>query len=272
MKIEEWPINELIPYEHNPRMIPAAAIEKVAASIREFGWRQPIVVDEQRIIIIGHTRLLAAHKLGLATVPVHVAMNLKPEQTKKLRLMDNRSHQESDWNVELLAVEMLELHKLDLGLGLTGFEPYEIDHLLGLTLDVTDETANAAPSLPIDPVSVAGDLWECGPHHVLCGDATSPTDVYRLIDGKAPPLMVCDPPYGVQLDPKWREEAGLARQRQRGTIMNDDRLDWTAAYRLFSGDVIYLWHAGIHAGEASQTLQAAGFDVRAQIIWAKQHF
>ena len=84
--------------------------------------------------------------------------------------------------------------------------------------------------------------------------------------------MVCDPPYGVQLDPKWREEAGLGRQRQRGAIMNDDRLDWTAAYRLFPGDVVYLWHAGIHAGEASQTLQAAGFDVRAQIIWAKQHF
>src|SRR6267143_5925913 len=272
MKIAKWPIDEVIPYENNPRVIPKAAIDKVAASIENFGWRQCIVVDEQRVIIIGHTRLLAARKLGQTTVPVHVAKGLKPEQVKELRLMDNRSHEESGWNLELLAAEMLELHHLDIDLGLTGFEPHEIDHLLGLSLDVPDDKANAAPDLPIKAVSIEGNLWECGPHRVLCGDATRPTDVCLLLDGKAPPLMVCDPPYGVQLDPKWREEAGLGRQRQRGTIMNDDRLDWTAAYRLFPGDVVYLWHAGIHAGEASQTLQAAGFDVRAQIIWAKQHF
>jgi len=251
MKIAKWPIDEVIPYEHNPRVIPKAAIDKVAASIENFGWRQCIVVDEQRVIIIGHTRLLAARKLGQTTVPVHVAKGLKPEQVKELRLMDNRSHEESGWNLELLRPRCSSC-TTSISMGLTGFEPHEIDHLLGLSLDVPDDKANAAPDLPIKAVSIEGNLWECGPHRVLCGDATRPTDVCLLLDGKAPPLMVCDPPYGVQLDPKWREEAGLGRQRQRGTIMNDDRLDWTAAYRLFPGDVVYLWHAGIHAGEASQ--------------------
>ena len=176
MKIAKWPIDEVIPYEHNPRVIPKAAIDKVAASIENFGWRQCIVVDEQRVIIIGHTRLLAARKLGQTTVPVHVAKGLKPDQVKELRLMDNRSHEESGWNLELLAAEMLELHHLDIDLGLTGFEPHEIDHLLGLSLDVPDDKANAAPDLPIKAVSIEGNLWECGPHRVLCGDATRPTE------------------------------------------------------------------------------------------------
>jgi DNA modification methylase len=143
---------------------------------------------------------------------------------------------------------------------------------LGLTLDGADDHANAVPVVPINPVSIVGDLWLCGPHHVLCGDATGPTDVCRVLEDKKPLIMVTDPPYGVALDPKWREEAGLGHQRQRGTIVNDDRSDWTEAYRLFPGDVIYLWHAGIHAAGTNEALHAAGFEVRSQIIWGKQHF
>jgi DNA modification methylase len=96
--------------------------------------------------------------------------------------------------------------------------------------------------------------------------------VTRLLDEQTPVLMVTDAPYGVAYNPMWREQAGLGRQRQRGAVANDDRIDWTDAYRLFPGDVVYLWHAGIHAGAASDALHAAGFGIRAQIIWAKQHF
>ena len=272
MKIEEWSIDRPIPYARNARQIPQSAIDKVAASIHEFGWRQPIVVDEHDVIIAGHTRLLAARKLRLATVPVHVARGLTPAQVKALRLMDNRSHEESSWNLALLAPEMLELQHLDFSLELTGFEPRQIDHLLGLTLDISDDAANAVPELPTHAVAIAGDLWLCGPHRVLCGDSTRAENVARLFVGNKPLLMITDPPYGVSYDPTWREEAGLGRQRQSGAVMNDDRVDWTAAYRLFLGDVVYLWHAGIHAGEASDALHTAGFEVRAQIIWAKQHF
>ena len=167
---------------------------------------------------------------------------------------------------------MLELQHLDFSLELTGFEPRQIDHLLGLTLDISDDAANAVPELPTHAVAIAGDLWLCGPHRVLCGDSTRAENVARLFVGNKPLLMITDPPYGVSYDPTWREEAGLGRQRQSGAVMNDDRVDWTAAYRLFLGDVVYLWHAGIHAGEASDALHTAGFEVRAQIIWAKQHF
>jgi ParB-like chromosome segregation protein Spo0J len=183
MKIEEWPIDRPIPYTRNARQIPQAAIDKVAASIDEFGWRQPIVVDEHDVITAGHTRLLAAQKLGLATVPVHVARGLTPAQVKALRLMDNRSHEESSWNLALLAPEMLELQHLDINLGLTGFEPRQIDHLLGLTLDLSDEQANAVPELPAHAVAIVGDLWLCGPHRVLCGDSTRAEDVARLLGG-----------------------------------------------------------------------------------------
>lgn len=235
IQIENWPIDKLIPYARNARIIPQSAVDKVATSIKEFGWRQPIVVDERGVMIAGHTRLLAARKLGLDTVPVHVAQGLTPAQVKALRLMDNRSHEESSWNLELLAPEMLELQQLDIHLGLTGFEPRQIDQLLGLALDVSDEQANLVPELPVNTVTIGGDVWLCGLHRVLCGDSTCSEAVTRLLDGKTPPLMVTDAPYGVAYNPMWREQAGLGRQRQRGAVANDDRVNWTDAYRLFPG-------------------------------------
>jgi DNA modification methylase len=186
--------------------------------------------------------------------------------------MDNRSHEETSWNLELLAPAMLELKQLDIDLALTGFKPYQIDHLLGLAIEISDDEANAVPELPAQAVAMTGDLWLCGPHRVLCGDSTRSEHVSRLLGGSKPLLMITDPPYGVEYQPKWREAAGLGRQRQRGAVMNDDRIDWTEAYQLFPGDVVYVWHAGIHAAETSDALHAAGFDLRAEIIWAKQHF
>src|ERR1051326_6766686 len=134
------PIEKVIPYARNSRKIPERAIDKVAASINEFGFRVPIVVDKDGVIICGHTRLLAAKKLGLREVPVHVAENLTPAQVKAFRLMDNRSHQETDWDLELLGPELEELRDLDFDLELTGFDEHEIDDFLSDPGD--DDRAN----------------------------------------------------------------------------------------------------------------------------------
>lgn len=130
MKIELCPTDKLIPYARNARTIPQAAIDKVAASIKEFGWRQPIVVDADRVVVAGHVRLLAAKQLGEQKVPIHIATGLTPGQIKAFRLMDNRSHQESGWDIELLAPELAELQALNVDGALTGFDAGEIEAFL----------------------------------------------------------------------------------------------------------------------------------------------
>ena len=170
LRVTNWPIDRPIPYSRNARRVPPKAIDKVAASLQEFGFRQPIVVDAAGVIIVGHTRLLAAKQLGWREVPVHVAENLTPAQVKAYRLMDNRSHEETDWDLELLAPEIEELKGLDFDLRLTGFDPREIEEFL---LDPEDdERANQVPELPQQATTVPGDLWHCGPHRVLCSDST----------------------------------------------------------------------------------------------------
>src|ERR1700680_4456595 len=125
-----WPIAKVIPYARNSRKIPERAVDKVAASIREFGWRVPIVVDKDGVIICGHTRLLAARKLGLQEAPVHVADNLTPAQVRAYRLLDNRSHEETTWDEDLLGLELLDLKGMGVDLDLTGFNTDELDRYL----------------------------------------------------------------------------------------------------------------------------------------------
>jgi DNA modification methylase len=270
MKITYWPIENIKPYARNARKIPPRAVDKVAESIKKFGWRQAVVVDSDGVIICGHTRWLAARKLGRTQIPVHQADSLSPAEVKAYRLMDNRSHEESGWDFDLLGQELLEIRGLDLDLNLTGFNAYELDTLLLGTED--DERANLAPELPENPVTAPGDLWLCGSHRVLCADATQADAVARLLAATKPLLMVTDPPYGVGYQPRWREQAGLGRQRQVGDVRKDDQADWSAAYQLFTGDVVYLWHAGVHAVEVARGLVSAHFEIRSQIIWVKQHF
>jgi hypothetical protein len=270
MEIEMWLIKKIRPYERNPREIPQRAIDKVAASIKEFGWRQPIVVDQACVIVAGTVRYLAAKQLDLAEVPVHVAMSLTPEQVREYRLMDNRSHQETDWDLDLLKLEMTDLKALDLDLKFTGFEPREIDEFLVDSDPAVGE--NLSPPQPPTPTSRPGDLWCCGPHRVLHGDATDPEHVARALGELTPILMNSDAPYGVSVRPLWRQEAGLGTTVQTGTVANDDRVDWSAAHRLFAGDVAYIWHAGVHSGQVALGLLQVGFEIRAQVIWTKPTF
>ena len=150
MKIEFWPIDKPIPYARNARKIPQAAIDKVAASIREFGWQQPIVVDGADVVVAGHVRLLAARQLGEKTVPVHVATGLTPGQIQAFRLMDNRSHEETGWDLELLGLEMAELQELNVDVSLTGFDAAEISKLIASEKESPDSVETPGQTTPAE--------------------------------------------------------------------------------------------------------------------------
>ncbi len=211
MDVVELPLERLIPYARNPRKN-ESAVATVAASLKEFGWRQPIVVDEEMVILAGHTRLEAARQLGLSTAPVHVARGLTPAQARAYRLMDNRASENAEWDEALLGLELGDLQGDGFDLGLTGFDDAELNRLLAALGDEADarDGEDDVPETPADPVSRPGDLWILGNHRLLCGDSTVATDVERVLGGVAPLLMVSDPPYGVEYDP------GLAQQGRRG--------------------------------------------------------
>ena len=203
--IELWPIERLVEYPRNPRKNDAA-VDRMCASIREFGFKIPCLVRSDGEVVDGHLRLKAARKLGITEIPVILCDEWTPAQVKAFRLMVNRSVTWADWDEELLALELQEIQESDFDLSLTGFDPGEIDSLLALD---DEEKANATPPLPESPVSRPGDLWLLGPHRVLCGDATSAEAVARLLGERKPRLMVTDPPYGIELDSEWRDRAGL---------------------------------------------------------------
>lgn len=254
---------------------------KVAASLAEFGWRQPIVVDTANVVVVGHTRLMAAQQLGMTEVPVHVAEGLTANQIKAYRLADNRVHEEAEWDDELLALELGDLRDAGLDLALTGFDD---DELARLTIDQTEGLTDPddAPEPQADAVSVLGDVWLLGRHRLVCGDSTTVEAVDACLAGVKPHLMVTDPPYGVEYDAGWRNEAMPAKNdptrwkdgagRATGAVLNDDKADWREAWALFPGDVIYIWHAGNMAHTVADSLLAAGFEIRSQIIWAKSQF
>jgi DNA modification methylase len=259
---------ELAPYARNARTHSDAQVEQIAASIREWGFTMPILVDNGGEIIAGHGRLLAAEKLGLADVPVTVAHGWTTKQIKAYRLADNQLALNAAWDVKLLAAELGELTDMA---DLIGFSDDELHAILNGRQGLTDP--DDAPPLPAEPVTQRGDLWICGKHRVLCGDATDADDVERLLGGVKPNLMVTDPPYGVNYDPKWRDGADLGvGERSKGMVPNDNRADWYDAWKLFPGSIAYTWHGGLHSAEVQLSLERAGFSVRAQIVWAKQHF
>lgn len=218
MKVENWPIDKPLPYARNPRKIADKAVEKVAASIKEYGFRQPIVVDGDGVIVAGHTRLLAARKLGLKKVPVHVAADLTPEQAKAYRLADNRANQEAEWDIDLLGLELGELQGLDFDLDLTAFDADEIDRLLAdKTEGLTDP--DAVPEVPETPVTVPGDVWLLGKHRIVCGDSTDADTVAKCLNGAKADCVFTSPPYGVGLDYGDTYEDTLANLRQMLPIL-----------------------------------------------------
>ncbi|NOG71273.1 site-specific DNA-methyltransferase [Roseicella sp. DB1501] len=261
-------IDELVPYVRNARTHSDAQIAQIAASIREFGFTNPILVDGERGIIAGHGRLLAARKLGLTEVPTIELSHLTPAQRHAYVLADNKLALNAGWDDELLRLELAELRDEGFDLGLTGFDLGEVERLLAAsTGGLTDP--DHVPEPPAEPVSRPGDLWLLGHHRLICGDSTDPGVVGQVLGGVRPLLMVADPPYGVEYDPAWRNRAGLSTTRRTGAVKNDHRADWREAWALFPGEVAYVWHGALHATTVAESLVACGFGIRAQIVWAK---
>ncbi|MBI2191981.1 MAG: ParB N-terminal domain-containing protein [Planctomycetes bacterium] len=221
MKIEERKVSDIRPYEANPRMNDQA-VDAVARSIREFGFRQPFVVDEAGVIIVGHTRWKAAKTLGLAEVPVHVAAGLPPEKVKAYRIADNKLHELSEWDYDPLPVELSDLRGMDIDLDMLGFSSEEVDKMLGAGIGgnpgLTDP--DAVPEPPNDPVTQRGDIWVLGERRLMWDDSGSPEDLDRLLSGAVIHLVNTDPPYNVKVEPRSNNAiaAGLSvvRLRRRG--------------------------------------------------------
>jgi len=214
MKTEMRKTDDIRPYEQNPRHNDAA-VEAVARSIREFGFRQPIVVDAEGVIVVGHTRWKAAKALGLAEVPVHVATDMSPEQIKAYRIADNKVADLAEWDYDLLPIELSELRGMDVDLDLLGFSSEELEKMLGADVHGTEGLTDpdAVPEPPDEAVTQPGDLWLLGDHRLLCGDAGKAEDVDRLLDGATVQLVNTDPPYNV----------GVASRSSNAIAVSGDR-------------------------------------------------
>ena len=286
IEIQLWSIDRLVFYARNPRKNDSA-VDRMCSSIREFGFKIPVLARSDGSVVDGHLRLKAARKLGswpggdITCIPVILCDEWTDAQVKAFRLLVNRSATWADFDEELLALELQELNEADFDLSLTGFDPGEIDGLLAIP---DEERANAAPPLPENPVSRVGDLWVCSKHRVLCQDSTSPEAVARLLGERKPILMVTDPPYGIELDSEWRDRAGLngcgpaeasyMKHRTEGhtetTISGDTRADWSEAFELVpSLQIAYVWHASKFTREVLNGLLRIGFEHHQQIIWDK---
>lgn len=265
---------DLKPAPRNARTHSEAQIAQIAASMRTFGFTSPILIDEAGHIIAGHGRALGAKALGWAAVPVIVARGWSAAQRRAYLIADNRIAEKAGWDAELLTLEFAELEALAFDLDVLGFSELERRIITARgTVGLVDPDEVLPP--PTEPITRPGDLWALGDHRVICGDATSAADVARLLDGRLPHLMVTDPPYGISYDASWRNDVhdpitGKSKKaRAIGKVLNDDRADWTEAWKLFPGTVCYVWHGALHAGTVQQSLEAAGFAIRAQIVWVK---
>ncbi|OUS03999.1 DNA methylase [Rhodobacterales bacterium 52_120_T64] len=270
-EIETWPLKRLHAYANNAKMHGTDQIAKIAASMAKFGWTVPCMVADDGELIAGHGRVLAATLLGLTEVPVIRLGHLDEAERRAYRIADNKLTEMGEWDDALLREEIAGLLAEDFDLSLLGIADEDLDALLRDPdeLDGATEGEDDIPETPVAPVSVSGDIWQMGSHRLICGDSTSADVVGRLLGDVKPLLMVSDPPYGVEYDPGWRNQTGASATKRTGKVLNDDRADWREAWSLFPGDVAYVWHGALHAATVAESLEAVGFKVRSQIIWAK---
>ena len=309
MRIEQRKLADVKPYEQNPR-INDGAVEAVVRSIQEFGFRQPIVVDEDGVIIVGHTRFKAAQKLGMEKVPIHVAKGLSPAQVKAYRLADNRTGEIAEWDYDLLPIELSQLGEMDFDLGMLGFAEDDLAKLLdpGVKEGLTDP--DAVPEPPDEAITQPGDLWILGDHRLLCGDSSRPDDVDRLLDGQPIHLVNMDPPYGVRVEPRSNNAiaAGLSsfagpkhhqkldverhpekskptqkklRPKDRplaNDFVTDEEFDrlldaWfgNAARVIEPGRAFYIWGGYANLGNYPRFLKQHDLYFSQAIVWDKQH-
>jgi DNA modification methylase len=265
--METMPIGDLIPYANNARTHSPEQVAQIAASIREFGFTNPVLIDKSGGIVAGHGRVMAAQSLGLASVPCLRVDWLTEAQKKAYVLADNRLALNAGWDEALLSAELRALDAEDFDLSVIGFGMDELADLL-FEAPVAQNDEDAVPEIPETPITTLGDVWVLGNHRIMCGDSTNAEQVKTLLGGGLPHLMVTDPPYGVEYDPTRTSN----NPNKAGKVLNDDRADWRGAWALFPGDVAYVWHASMFTNVVLESLEACGFERRAMIIWAKDRF
>jgi len=270
IRIEYMATDRLIPYVNNPRKNDKA-VDVVAGSIQEFGFKNPIIVDKDNVIVAGHTRLLAARKLELEEVPVIRAEDLTEQQIKAFRLADNKTAEFAEWDMELLALELEGLDDI-----FTGFNEVEIADILGLDNEAQEDDfdVDAEAEKIIEPETKPGDVWLLSRHRLMCGDATDPDEVNKLMDNQLADMIFTDPPYNVDYTGKTKDAL---------TIKNDAMEDknfrnfLVAAFKNMvdaskAGAPIYVCHADSEGLTFRSAFKEAGWDLKQCIIWVKQHF
>ena len=277
LQIHYRPIDSLIPYARNAKQHSDAQVAQIAASIREFGWGAPILVDGQNNVIAGHGRLLAARKLGMADVPVVPLEHLTDTQRRALILADNKIGENASWEDELLGIELAELKEAGFDLGLTGFSPEEWEALIAgdnATDGLTDD--DAVPEVTETPISRTGDVWLLGEHKLLCGDATKSEDYQTLLGDELVDMTFTDPPYNVNY-------ANTAKDKMRGTnrpILNDNLGDGFGAFLVaacqniltVTKGAVYIAMSSSELDTLQSAFRTAGGKWSTFIIWAKNTF
>jgi DNA modification methylase len=277
MKIQEIEIEKLIPYARNSRTHSDEQVAQIAASIKEFGWTNPILVDGEAGIIAGHGRLAAARKLGMKKIPVIELSHLSPTQKKALIIADNKLALNAGWDNDMLALEFEELEIEGFDLALTGFGEDERDALKPeqVTDGLTDE--DAVPDVPVEPKTKLGDIYLLGNHRLMCGDSTSIDAVEKLMDGNLADLLHTDPPYNVNYDNQDRPKAGkIALGKIKNDTMDSESFYhflfgfYSCAYSFLKEDsTAYIWHASSEHVNFTKAMVDAGFKYTQQIIWKK---
>jgi len=269
MKVVTKLVADLIPYVRNSRTHSDAQVAQIAASIKEFGWTNPILIDGENGIIAGHGRLLAARKLGQDKVPVIELRHMTEAQKRAYVIADNQLAMNAGWDTALLTLELVDLKDQGFDLDLLGFDPSELEKLLEPEQvdGLTDE--DAVPEAPVEPKTKLGDIYQLGNHRLMCGDSCSITDMEKLCDGQLVDMWLTDPPYNVA----YEGSTGL-------TIKNDNMEDSqfrqflrdsyvTADAVMKAGAVFYIWHADLEGYNFRGAAKDAGWTVRQCLIWEK---
>ena len=279
-RLRRVPLESLQRFQGNFKSLRREEYEKLRDSIERYGFFVPVFCWREKILD-GHQRLFVVEKEGWELeggVPV-VDIDAKTEKEaaeKLLILSSTYGKVDPQGTYEFTSEHDISLEEFDLpdlpDFDLERFKDEFYEESAG---GLTEE--DDVPETPEVPVSQAGDLWLLGAHRLLCGASPSDEDGARLMDGKVPQLMVTDPPYGVDYDPGWRDKLADAGDlsyspRRTGKVINDDRSDWQSVWELHRGDVAYVWHAGLHSSTVQRSLEAADFEVRSHIVWAKAHF
>ena len=270
-KVEQWPIEKLVPYAKNSRTHSEEQVAQIAASIKEWGFTTAVLVDESGSIIAGHGRVMAARKLGMASLPVMVAAGWTDAQKRAYVIADNKLALNAGWDNELLALELGELGDAGFDLELTGFTDEEIKALMPVEVTEGLTDPDAAPAVQENPITVPGDVWIMGKHRLMCGDSTSTDHLAQLTQSNLVDMWLTDPPYNVAYEGGTKDKLKIKNDEMGDEQFRQFLRDaYTAADTVMKpGAVFYIWHADSEGYNFRGAAKDAGWTVRQCLIWKK---